>query len=369
MQDNNLQGKKQRRRHRRSENAILLGSIILCLVTLTSIAVCMVMVLRYRSIQTENTAVLNELDSLRLEQEATYTQGEVEALLARKQEETEEETKDSLLGKLKDKMASGESTTSMLRDFFPDEIVVADAGAYHFFPIRQDLRHNTYDQEQFQVDENGQIGYYANGNVISHKGIDVSRYQDKIDWEQVAQDDVEYAFIRVGIRGYTEGEIIEDSNFQQNIKGALDNGIKTGVYFFTQATSVEEAEEEAKFVLDQIEPYDVTYPVVVDVEAVSNENARTADLTMEERTQYCIAFCDMIRKAGYKPMIYGNLKTFMLMLDLTQLEDYDKWYAYYDEQFYFPYAFEIWQYTDSGKVAGIEGKVDMNVSVEDLSDE
>ena len=141
------------------------------------------------------------------------------------------------------------------------------------------------------------------------------------------------------------------------------------MYFFTQATSVEEAEEEAKYVLDQIEPYDVTYPVVIDIEAVANENARTADLTPEERTQYCIAFCDMIRKAGYTPMIYGNIKTFMLMLDIQQLEDYEKWYAYYDDQIYYPYAFSIWQYSDSGSVDGIKGKVDMNISFGDWNHE
>lgn len=364
-----MYGRKHRRRRRGSENALLLGSIILCLITLTSISVCMVMVLRYRAIQTENTVVLNELDSLRLEQEATYTQGEVEALVDHAKEEQESRTRQELLEEMKSQMASGESTTDMLRYFFPDEVVVRDEDVYHFFPVRQDLKHNTYDQDAFQMDEDGQIAYYANGNQISHKGIDVSKYQEKIDWEEVASDGVEYAFIRVGIRGYTEGEIIEDATFQYNIEGALDNEIETGVYFFTQATSEEEAQEEAQFVLDQIEPYRITYPVVIDVESVANENARTSKLTMAERTRYCIAFCEVIEEAGYTPMIYGNLKTFMLMLDMTQLEDYDKWYAFYDEMFYFPYAFRIWQYTDSGTVSGINGKVDLNVSMGEFAED
>lgn len=369
MQANRLLGRRNRRKQKRSENRTLFGSIILCLITLTAVTVCMIMVLRYRAIQMENTTVLNELDNLRLEQEATYTQGEVEALLTQARQETEDETKDGILEELKGLMASGESTIDMLKYFFPDQIVVADAGAYHFFPILQDLKHHTYKQEQLQLDEDQVMQYIVNGEVVSHKGIDVSRYQEDIDWEAVAEDGVEYAFIRVGIRGYTEGEIIGDSSFEDNIKGALSNGIQAGVYFFTQATSVEEAEEEAKYVLDQIEPYDVTYPVVIDIEAVANENARTADLTPEERTQYCIAFCDMIRKAGYTPMIYGNIKTFMLMLDIQQLEDYEKWYAYYDDQIYYPYAFSIWQYSDSGNVDGIKGKVDMNISFEDWNHE
>ena len=257
----------------------------------------------------------------------------------------------------------------MLRYFYPDEIVLADAGKYHFFPISDELAHHTYDQEQFSFDEDQIMHYTQNGEVISHKGIDVSKYQGEIDWEKVAEDDVEYAFIRLGIRGYTKGEILEDENFEDNIKGARRNNIDVGIYFFSQATSVAEAEEEAQYVLDAIEPYRVAYPVVIDVEAVSNTNARTKELTKQERTQYCIAFCEKIKNAGYKPMIYGNLKSFMLLLDLEELEEYDKWFAYYDEEMYYPYDFKIWQYTDTGKVDGIDTDVDLNISFEDLSDE
>jgi GH25 family lysozyme M1 (1,4-beta-N-acetylmuramidase) len=215
-------------------------------------------------------------------------------------------------------------------------------------------------------DENQIMGYHDQERWTVRKGIDVSKYQDKIDWEAVASDDVEYAFIRLGIRGYTKGEILEDENFEDNIKGALRNDIEVGVYFFTQAINEEEAREEARYVLDALEPYEVNYPVVIDVEAVSNADARTKDLTVEERTQYCITFCEMIKEAGYTPMIYGNMKTFMLMLDIEQLEEYEKWVAFYDEPMYYPYAFKIWQYTDEGKVAGITGDVDLNISFEGI---
>ena len=135
-----------------------------------------------------------------------------------------------------------------------------------------------------------------------------------------------------------------------------------GVYFFTQALSEEEAEEEAEFVIESIAPYKVEYPVVLDIEAVTSSNARGNGLTSDERTKYCIVFCEKIKEAGYTPMIYGNLKTFMLLLNIEELEEYDKWFAYYDESYYFPYDFKIWQYTNKGKVAGIKGDVDLNVS-------
>ncbi len=379
MQENILQSKKHKKRRKRSENGILAGSIILCLITLSAITICLVVAFKYRSAQLENVTVMNELNEVQKERDAAYTQAEVDTLVsdavAEAVAQTSEETANQFLGELKEQMLSGEGTTSMLRYFFPDEIVVADAGQYYFFPISDELAHHTYNVDGFRLDRNQVMHYFENDNDFkndneaSHKGIDVSRYQEKIDWKKVAGDEVEYAFIRLGIRGYTKGEILQDDTFIYNIEGALDNDIDVGVYFFTQAVSVEEAEEEARFVLDAIEPYPVEYPIVLDVEAVTSANARTADLTKEERTQYCIAFLETIKKAGYKPMIYGNLKTFMLLLDLEQLEEYDKWFAYYDEDIYFPYAFKIWQYTDNGRVDGIKGEVDLNICFEDLSDE
>lgn len=371
MQENGAQSKRRKKKRRNSENGILLGSIILCIVTLLAITVCLMLVFKYRAVQMENMAVVNELEEIRMDETVTYTQDEVDVMVALAVEEavaeTSEEVSGEFLDKLKELMLSGDGTTAMLRYFYPDDVVVVDAGEYYFFPISDELAHNTYDPEQFELDEDQIMTYYENGENISHKGIDVSRYQGRIDWEKVAGDGVEYAFIRLGIRGYTEGAIQKDETFENNIKGARRNDIDVGVYFFTQATSVEEAEEEAQYVLDIIEPYKVDYPVVIDVEAVSNANARTRDLTKEERTEYCIAFCEMIKNAGYTPMIYGNLKTFMLMLDIEQLEGYDKWFAYYDEQPYFPYEFQVWQYTDKGSVSGIGTDVDLNISFEDLS--
>lgn len=368
MQENHLPGRRNRKKRRKSENSILVGSILLCIVTLAAVTVSLVLIFQYRAIQQKNTAVMSELEAIRLQEEASYSQAEVDAMLESAVEEAEEETsgkvREELLDRMKEFMTSGEGTTEMLRAFFPDEVVVADSGRYYFFPILEELAKNTYDRDAFQVDEDGIMQYYKDGERISHKGIDVSRYQDKIDWEKVASDEVEYAFIRLGIRGYTEGEIMEDETFQDNIRGALGNDIDVGVYFFTQAMSVEEAEEEAEFVIESIAPYKVTYPVVLDVEAVTSTRARGNDLTAAERTKYCAAFCEKIREAGYTPMIYGNLKTFMLLLNMEELEAYEKWFAYYDESYYFPYDFKIWQYTNKGRVDGIKGDVDLNISFE-----
>lgn len=369
MQENRSQGKRGKKKRRRSENSILAGSILLCIITLTAVTICLVSVFQYRDVQQKNTAVMSELEEIRLREQASYSQEEVDAMVesavTQAQEETGEKVTGELLDRMKEFMTSGEGTTEMLRSFFPDEIVVADSGRYYFFPIQEELARNTYDPEAFETDEDGIMHYYKNGDRISHKGIDVSRYQNRIDWEKVAADEVEYAFIRLGIRGYTEGEIMEDETFERNIKGALQNDIGVGIYFFTQALSEEEAEEEAEFVIESIAPYKVEYPVVIDVETVSGTEARGNALTSAERTKYCTVFCEKIKEAGYTPMIYGNLKTFTMLLDMEELEEYDKWFAYYGDSYYFPYDFKIWQYTNKGSVAGISGEVDLNISFEE----
>lgn len=369
MQDKKRQMKTEKKRHRRNENSVLIGSIIMCIVTLCAITICLVAVLKYRAIQLENIEVMKELTDMQTSQERNYSQEEVDTLLSEQTKEAAEAKQDEILSGMKEMLEAGESTIHVLRHFYPEDIIIADSNQYLFFPIQDSLKKHTYQAENFVQTQENMLEYYENGELISYKGIDVSKYQGNIDWKAVAEDDVKYAFIRLGIRGYTKGEILPDEAFEDNINGALKNDVAVGIYFFTQATSVEEAEEEAKYVLDTIEPYHITYPVVLDVEKVANQNGRANDLTMEERTEYCIAFCEMIKKAGYTPMIYGNLKTFTMMLDMEQLEEYDKWIAYYDTEIYFPYDFKIWQYTDKGSVDGIKTEVDINISFEDLSGE
>ena len=289
--------------------------------------------------------------------EAIYTEDELNQLIV----EREEIAVDTLLADIKSDFDAGMSTVDILRKLYPEMTVLAADGKYHFFELNENLAPNTYINSQFQVDENG-IMAYNDDIVTSKKGIDVSKFQGKIDWSRVKTDGVEYAFIRMGYRGYgSSGKMVTDETFEDNIKGATSNGIDVGVYFFSQAITEEEAIEEANYVLDAIEGYDVNYPVVIDIEEVTDSDARTADLTQEQRTKNCIAFCETVKNAGYTPMIYGNLKTFFIMLDMEQLEDYDKWFAQYDTELYFPYEFAIWQYTDEGSVDGISTDVDLNV--------
>ncbi len=232
--------------------------------------------------------------------------------------------------------------------------------------ILEDVPRNPYDDERFFTGEDGRM-YYASEDYDVLTGIDVSAWQEEIDWQLVAQQGIDYAMLRVGYRGYTEGNIKLDPYFQQNVEGALAAGLDVGVYFFSQAVTVEEALEEAAFVLECIEAYEISFPVVFDWEPVSSDYARTNGLSTEVLCDAANAFCAEIESAGYTPMIYFNLFAGYIKYDLSKVMEYDFWLAQYSETPSFYYDFQMWQYTSGGTVQGIEGGVDMNISFVDYA--
>lgn len=220
---------------------------------------------------------------------------------------------------------------------------------------------NEYTVGGFSMDGRGRTGYQQDG-IQARMGIDVSFYQGEIDWNAVAADGVEFAMIRLGYRGYTQGRLQMDSQFEANIQGALEAGLDVGVYFFSQAVTPQEAEEEADFVLAAIEGYDVTYPVAFDWEFIIPSSGARTDATNGETLTRCAgAFCSRIAQAGYTPAVYFNQDLGYLTYDLAQLAEYPFWLAEYDSTPDFYYGFDLWQYTHSGSVAGIQGSVDWNL--------
>lgn len=231
------------------------------------------------------------------------------------------------------------------------------------YPILTAVPVCTYDTNLFVLDESSMVMYYHDPAYTTALGIDVSAYQGEIDWEQVADAGVEFVMIRLGFRGYgKEGKIVIDKYFAQNLSGAKAAGLKVGVYFFSQAISVAEAEEEAAFVLKNLAGAALDYPVVYDWEPVLDKSARTNGLGAEVLTDCAIAFCDAVSYAGYTPMIYYNLPVGYTRYDLSRLTVYDVWFAQYAEWPTMYYDYRIWQYTDSGTIPGIKGKVDMNIA-------
>lgn len=257
-----------------------------------------------------------------------------------------------------------------LQRFFDDTVVYRDGAELVYAPIDESIPKNSLDFENNLVRVEGKLQYHENGVSSAKKGIDVSKHQGNIDWKKVAaSQSVDYAIIRLGNRGYTEGNILLDDSFHKNMKEATAAGIPVGVYFYSQAITADEAKEEAEFVLQNIKDYELSYPVVFDAEEVFDENARTKDISKELMTDITIAFCDTVKAAGHTPMVYGNIKWMMAKIDLTRLVEYDKWFAQYFNTPFFPYELAMWQYTATGAIDGIKGDVDFNLCFKDYSGE
>ena len=204
---------------------------------------------------------------------------------------------------------------------------------------------------------------YAEGfKTFAKTGIDVSENQGFIDWDAVAADGIDFAFIRVGYRGTDLGGISVDDYAEYNLEAAPAAGIQCGAYFFSQAISVEEAQEEAAFVLKVLGGMDLAYPIAFDYEVSLDGASRAQDVTSEEATAIALAFCQAIEAGGYDAIIYGNAYDLDLY-DLSELSRYPLWYAEYGSYPAIRRACDVWQYSNGGTVAGIDAAVDMDLDL------
>ena len=215
-----------------------------------------------------------------------------------------------------------------------------------------------------QVIQGAKYNFASDGSLITDSGtgtmgIDVSKWNGKIDWSAVKNSGVSYVIIRCGYRGSSEGKMIEDPYFNQNIKGATDAGLKVGVYFFTQAVDEIEAVEEASYVLDKIKNHKISYPVFLDVEP---SGGRGDKIDRAARTAVCKAFCETIQGSGYTAGIYANKTWLTEKMDAGSLGAYKIWLAQYSATPSYTGRYDLWQYNATGRVSGISGDVDMNLS-------
>lgn len=211
---------------------------------------------------------------------------------------------------------------------------------------------------------NGRYAYVVNGQVKSRLGIDVSESQGSIDWQAVAADGIDFAMIRLGYRGATEGDLYLDSYYQDNIAGAREAGLDCGIYFFSQAITTEEAVEEAEFVLDYLGGTSLEYPIAFDSEVVTSlDIARTANLSSDEMTAVADAFCERLERAGYSTLVYGNTGDLGRYND-SVVNDGGIWWAEYGSSMPNHYLdIVMWQYSNAGSVAGVATNVDMNIDL------
>ncbi len=192
-------------------------------------------------------------------------------------------------------------------------------------------------------------------------GIDVSGFQGTIDWTQVADAGIRFVMIRVGGRGWgAAGTLYPDDAARDYYAGAKAAGLQVGAYFFSQATSTAEAEEEALYALSLIADWELDMPVVFDWEYISAE-ARTAQVDKRTLTDCVKTFCDTVTKSGKQAMLYTNPSHIEHFLYLEELTQYPLWLALHSTRMTYPYQVNMWQYTAQGSVPGISEAVDINL--------
>lgn len=195
----------------------------------------------------------------------------------------------------------------------------------------------------------------------SYAGVDVSAHQGDIDWKQVAASGIDFAMIRLGYRGYGKaGKLVEDEWAQKNLFEANREGLSIGAYFFSQALTFQEVEDEINFMLEILGDFTLDMPLVLDWE-IPTSDARTVNMDAQTLTELQLYFCERVSALGYTPMVYFNWHQSENLYRLSELEEYPFWLAWYNDRMTFPWKVEMWQYTDKGQVPGIQTPVDINV--------
>ena len=329
-----------------------LNILFMCMITAASLAMTVILFVRLERLRSEKQV-----------EGSIYTDSQIEKI----RYGAAQAERNRLLLEIQSSFESGNSTISMLRNLFPGDLVVMWEGRYYFYPVDRNLQTNPFSETDFAQGEKGGMEYIGEDAGVSvNRGVDVSALNGEINWAKVAEEQIAFAMIRAAVRN-ADGELVQDERFQENMSGAKSVGLRIGCYVDLDADSEKAAEEIADFVLSNLSmsQQEMGAPVAVRVQIPDHTSSLNGQ-TREEWTQGVRAFCAKIKKAGYEPVIYANTAAFHMLLNMAELEEYDKWIADYGDYLYFPYKFKCWQYSLKGTVNGIEGDValDLSVSVE-----
>ncbi len=242
------------------------------------------------------------------------------------------------------------------------EVILPD-GTSQWVMINAFIEKNTYDYTGL-VNEEPFMRYYSDGKKVSKQGIHIDDSYGTINFARVEEAGIDYCIIRMGNRGYATGAITMEENYAKYMKDAKAADLGVGISFYSQAATEAEAVEEANLVLQMLQESEVKpdYPIVFEMELISNDTSRIENLTKSELTTIAKAFCDTIRQGGYTPAIYGNKYWLLRKLDLTQLGDYNIWLTQEGDIPDYPYQFAMWEYKQDAKIDGISSNVAMSIS-------
>lgn len=297
----------------------------------------------------EAQELLDEEEQARFEEEQAQLKEEERLRLEEEKKRLEEELK------AQDPSEGGTKT-----------MIVTDAGE-EWVLINRNISENTYDESNFSK-KSSVMTYYEDGELLTYFGVDISEKTGEVQFDLLKKANVKYVMIQLGSRGYQTGTLIVDSMFQEHIKGATEAGLEVGIYFDSQAITENEIKEEIAFIQEQIGEYEVSYPIVIRMEDVKHDTARTDDLKVAARTNLINVFSEGIKSAGYIPMLYGTKEFFIQSVELTQLKDIDMWLFQESDVPDYPYSFQMWKYDVGKQLSGITGSIaNLNVSFIDYT--
>ena len=245
-------------------------------------------------------------------------------------------------------------------------LVVNRDGKEEWVLITPYLPRNNYDYTSLVLSSD-RMSYYVDGKVTSYLGICVDKYDDYVDFNKISDAGIDFVMLRVGVRGYGTGTVTLDEYYADNISRASQAGLEIGLYFTSQATTVEEATEEALILTNAIADYNVSYPLAMDIGFVTGDTARIESLTRTEKTAVIRAFMDTVKAAGYTCALHADKEFLIKEIDLSKFTDVDIWLENNADLPDYPYAFTMWDYTNSAKVDGVSGNSDLTISFIDYT--
>lgn len=245
--------------------------------------------------------------------------------------------------------------------------MIVTADGEQWVKINPYLDKNTYEEDGFSTRSSIRT-YSEDGEVFSFFGINISEKTGEIKFDTLQKAGVDFVMIQLGSRGYQTGIITVDSMFQEYMQGATEAGIEVGICFDSQAITEDEIREEVAFIRAQIGEYEVSYPVVLRMEEIKRDDARTDDLEVLSRTDLVNVFAAEIGNVGYIPMLYGTKEFLIQSIELSQLINIDIWLFQESDIPDYPYAFQMWKYTTEERISGITGTInDFNISFIDYT--
>jgi GH25 family lysozyme M1 (1,4-beta-N-acetylmuramidase) len=215
---------------------------------------------------------------------------------------------------------------------------------------------------------NGKMTYYDGNKKLSRLGVTLSEDSGEVDFELLRDGGIDFVMLKLGSRGYGTGLLSLDKNFVTNMEKAKKAGMDIGVYFCSQAVTVTEAVEEAKFVTDNLISYQLTYPVAYQMESISNDSARTDILDEEQKSQVAEAFLNDVENAGYQVLLYGDERWLLTeILSSELLKKYDVFLTDFSAIPEYPYGFKMWEYSTGNTISGVEREANYVISFVDYT--